>query len=104
MLSVILGKIFERLSMKKESVIRQLLMEGPCSMDSIPVNEEQKRLTDVLIELEREINRKFSRDKEALELLKKYNDALNDLCFEESCSCFETGLKFGVLLGMELVK
>lgn len=90
--------------MKKESVIRRLLLDGPCSMESIPVNEEQKRITNVLVELEKEINRKFGKDKEALELFKKYNDAFDDLCFEELSCCFEAGVKFGVLFGMEFFK
>lgn len=90
--------------MKSKSVIRQLLLESPCSMDRIEMNEEQGRIMDVLIELEKQINEKYGGDEATLNLFRKLEDALDDLCYEDLCCYFERGVKFGVKFGMELAE
>lgn len=90
--------------MKKKSAIRQLFLNGPCSLETVELNDEQKRLMDLLSDLETEIKNKFRGDKKTLELIKKYTDALDDLNLEETSCLFEKGVKFGVLLGMELAQ
>lgn len=90
--------------MKKNSVIRQLLLDSPCSLESMGVNEEQSRLLDALSDLDTEMRKKLKGDKKALELFKKYDETLSSLCYEELCRSFERGVKFGVLFGMELEK
>ena len=90
--------------MKKKSLIRQLLLDSPCSLESLGLNEEQSRLMDALSDLDTEIRKKLKGDKKALDLFEKYDEALNGLCYEELCRTFEKGVKFGVLFGMELVQ
>ena len=90
--------------MKNKSAIRRLLLDDPCSLEKMGLNEEQSRLLDVLSDLEEQINKKFADDEESLNLFKKYKDVLDDLNFEESCCCFEHWIKFGVKFGMELEK
>lgn len=90
--------------MKNKSVIRQLILDNPCSIERVGLNEEQCRLLDVLTELESQIAEKFADDEEALELFKKFKGALDDLNFEETCCYFEQWIRFGVKFGMELAK
>ena len=90
--------------MKKKSVIRQLMVGEPDFFERGKLTDEQSRLMDVLSDLEIEVNNKFGDDKSTLELIKKYIDALDELNLEETSCLFEKGVKFGVLLGMELAE
>lgn len=88
--------------MKAKSVIRQLLRENPCDLESLKNNNEQKRLMSALAEIEEEIV-KLNDDK-VLRLFERFQDVIDDLNYEEICRCFERGVKFGVKFGIELAE
>lgn len=90
--------------MKNNSAIRQLLFNDVPFWERCKLGEEHKRLMDALIDLENQVNARFGDDKNALELIQKYTDALDNLNVEESSCLFEQGVRFGVLFGMELAK
>lgn len=90
--------------MKKKSVIGQLLLGEPDFFERGKLTEEQKRLMEVLSDLEKEVQRMFSDDNKTLELIKQYIDTLDDLNLEETCLLFEKGVKFGIKFGMELAE
>ena len=90
--------------MKKNSVIRQLLYDGPFSLEAVGINDEQRHLLGVLSDLEENLIEKLRSDKTAMDLFKKFQDASDDLYSEEMCYMFEHWFKLGVLLGMELAQ
>lgn len=104
MFSIILGKKIVRCSMKKNTAIRKLLFDDPCSIEGLRINAEQERLLDVLSDLEEQLNKRLSGDETALDLFKKFKDASDDLYCEETCCLFERWIKYGILLGMELAQ
>lgn len=90
--------------MQNKFAIRRLLEEDPCELTTMKICDEQNRLLDVLSDLEEQIKNKFANDGGALDLFDRFKTALEDLSYEEMCTYFERGIRFGVKFGMELVE
>lgn len=90
--------------MKKRSIIKRLLSDDPCSYESIRVDDEYWKKSDVISEMEKQLLEKIKGDADLIDLIKRYTDALDDLAIDESEAYFEMGVKFGVLFGMQLAE
>lgn len=91
--------------MKKDSIIKRLLYDDPCSFDTMRVdNEEYWRLWDKVDNLREQIKAKIDGDTVLIGLLKQYEDIMGDITLEEAKTYFERGVKFGVLFGMTIAE
>lgn len=90
--------------MKKRNIIRQLLLDDPCSHERIEMGDGYWKIIDVIKEVENMLDEKIGGDEELTKLIQRYTDALDELALEEAEAYFEKGVKFGVLFGMQIAE
>lgn len=90
--------------MKKRSIIRQLLLDDPCSYETIKMGDEYWKIMDAIKEIEKKLDEKVGGDGDFAELIKRYSDALDELALEEAEAFFEKGVKFGVMFGIQVAE
>lgn len=90
--------------MKKRSIIRQLLLDDPCSYESIKMGDGYWKIYDVIRDVEKQLYDKINGDGDLEDLIKRYTDVLDDLALEEAETYFEYGVKFGVMFGIQVAE
>lgn len=92
------------INMEKLSIIRQLFLGNSGLLEHVKVTEEYRRLMRILAEFDEVLTAKLESNSELYELFEKFKRANDEVTAEEVETFYEAGIKFGALLGIELMK
>lgn len=90
--------------MKKQSMIMEMFNGNRGRYDQIPMADEYWGLMNAAEEQESEFLAALGKRKELIELFQKTKNRIEDMWANECDSYFCEGFRFGVLLGMDIVK
>ncbi|MBR2341390.1 MAG: hypothetical protein IKA72_03165 [Clostridia bacterium] len=91
--------------MKKYSAILDMFYGRRGNIENVRVEGEKiEGLLDVLIEKSEKLEKKLKETPEIFKLYKEVQDAIDKLHDEETDEYYTEGFRFGVLLGMDVMK
>lgn len=84
-----------------KSAIEEMLFSNRGNLDSIKNSEEGERLLDEVVATDEALRAKL--DPEQTELLKKFQQAIDDASFQDNIEYYKEGFRFGFLLALDVL-
>lgn len=84
-----------------KSAIEEMLFSNRGNLDSIKNSEEGEKLLDEVVATDEALRAKL--DPEQTELLKKFQQAIDDASFQDNIEYYKEGFRFGFLLALDVL-
>lgn len=84
-----------------KSAIEEMLFSNRGNLDSIKNSEEGERLLDEVVATDEALRAKLN--PEQTELLKKFQQAIDDASFQDNIEYYKEGFRFGFLLALDVL-
>lgn len=84
-----------------KSAIEEMLFGNRGNLDSIKNSEEGEKLLDEVVATDEALRAKL--DLEQTELLKKFQQAIDDASFQDNIEYYKEGFRFGFLLALDVL-